>query len=197
MKRRRPSHRSLALSLALLFACTQSPADAFAASAGRPASDPATVAELSDALGMTVKQTQKLIRSTPSKNFERQHIVDNAEHILRFLTEERKIMSKNQAKKLIQKSPSMLTYTSTNIEQTTDFFLSECGLGKDEYTKMLMTILHAWGSALKTLCVQQLTFSETRLAAISGNGSLYVIHRFFEMRGFSSQGRNSCLRSSS
>ena len=139
MKRRRPSHRSLALSLALLFTCTQSPADAFAASAGRPASDPATVDELSDALGMTVKQTQKLIRSTPSKNFERRYIVDNAQQILRYLTEERKIMSKDQAKKLIQKSPSMLTYTSTNIEQTTDFFLSECGLSKDEYTKMLMT----------------------------------------------------------
>ena len=139
MKRRRPtSHQSLALSLALLFTCKQIPADAFAA-AGRPASDPATVAELSDVLGMTVKQTQRLIRSTPSKNFERQYIVNNAQHMLHYLTEERSIMSKDQTKKLIQKSPSMLTYSPTNIEQTTDFFLSECRLSKEEYVKMLMT----------------------------------------------------------
>ena len=140
MKRRRPtSHRSLALSLVLLFACTQvPPADAFAA-AGRPASDPATVAELSDALGMTVKQTQGLIRSTPSKNFLRQYVVDNSRQLLRYLTKEREIMTNEQAKKLIQKSPSMLTYSPPNIEKTTDFFLSECGLNTIEYTKMLMT----------------------------------------------------------
>ena len=149
MKRRRPSHRSLALSLALLFTCTQAPADAFAAAGGRPASDPATVADLSDVLGITVKQTQRLIRSTPSKNFERQSIVDNARHMLHYLTEERKIMTQDQAKKLIQKSPSMLTYTPTNIEQTTDFFMVECGLSKEEYIKMLMTYPACMGLSIE------------------------------------------------
>lgn len=146
MKRRRPTQKSLGLLLALLSAWAQAPADAFAA--GRPASDAATASGLSDVLGMTVEQTEKLIRSTPSKNFERQCIVDNAQQILTFLTDERKIMTQDEAKRLIQKSPSTLTYSLSNIEQTTNFFLSECELTKDEYTKMLFTYPQSLGMSI-------------------------------------------------
>ena len=147
MCHQRLTRRSLAVYLALLSACTPpQPTDAFPV--GRPASEPATVTDLSDVLGMTIEQTQKLIRSTPSKNFERRYIVDNARQILSFLTEERKIMPKDEAKKLIQKSPSMLTYSRTNIEETTDFFLSECTLSEAEYTKMLMTYPQCLGMSI-------------------------------------------------
>jgi len=57
-------------------------------------------------------------------------------------------MPKDKAKKLIQKSPSMLTYSRTNFEETTDFFLSECRLSKEEYTKMLMTYPQCLGLSI-------------------------------------------------